>query len=272
MAKINLYSHAWCEVVFFGKNKEYGAYDLRKQSGKRHLIAFVIVLFVCVLSLLLPTIINKLVPAKTAEHMVDVTTLANLLLEENKPKEEVIHEQAPPPPPLKSTIKFTIPVVKKDEEVNEEDEVKTQEQLNESNLTISMKDVQGTDEENGLDVADLEKHEEITESSSPDKPYLFVEQKPEFPGGEAELRKFLSDNVVYPVIAQENGVKGTVFVAFVVGPDGKISRIKVLRGFDKTCEDEAIRVIKAMPPWKPGKQNGVAVYVQYTVPIKFDLR
>ncbi|MDR2847768.1 MAG: TonB family protein [Bacteroidales bacterium] len=272
MAKINLYSHDWCDVVFLDKNKEYGAYDLRKQSGKRHLIAFVLVLAVIILALVLPTIIESVMPART-EHMTEVTTLADIKMEAPEEKQEQIHDDTPPPPPLKSTIKFTIPVIKEDEKVNEEDEVKTQEQLDESGLTISTQDMQGTDEENGLDIAELEKHEEIVETpSSEDAPYSFVEQKPEFPGGEAAFRTYLGENVKYPSIAAENGVKGTVYVEFVVSPDGKLSRVKVVRGFDKSCEDEAVRVIKLMPSWKPGKQNGKAVYVRFTVPIKFDLR
>jgi protein TonB len=270
MAKINLYSHEWCDVVFIDKNQEYGAYDLRKQSGKRHLIAFILVLVGIILALLLPGFIESVMPAKK-DVMTDVTTLVDIQVEEPEEHKDVIPE-APPPPPLMSSIKFTIPVVKKDEEVNDEEELKTQEELTQTDLQISIADVQGTDEENGVDIATLEVHEEITEQSSEDAPYAFVEQKPEFPGGDAEFRRFLSENIKYPAIAQENGVKGTVYVEFVVSPNGNLSRVKVIRGFEKSCEDEAVRVIKMMPAWKPGRQNGKAVYVRYTVPVKYDLK
>ncbi len=269
-SKIDLYTQAWCDVVFADKNREYGAYEMRKLSGRRHLTAFVVVIAVSVFALVLPTIIESVIPKKK-EMMTEVTSLANLEVEAAKPKEEVMKNFTPPPPPLKSTIKFTPPVIKKDEEVKEEDEIKTQEQLNETNLSISVKDVQGTDEEAGLDIAELEERKEIVEESSGEKPYTFVEQMPEFPGGEDEMRKYLNKNVVYPAVAQENGISGTVFVAFVVGPDGTITRAKVLRGFDKACEEEAMRVITKMPSWKPGRQNGKPVFVQYTVPIKFTL-
>ncbi len=269
--KIDLYTQAWCDVVFGDKNKEYGAYEMRMLSGRRHLLAFVIVIAACGLALALPAIIESVVPKKKVQ-MTEVTTLADIKVETAKPKEEIMKEFTPPPPPLKSTIKFTPPVIKKDEEVKEEDEIKTQEQLNETTMSISVKDVQGTDEETGLDIAELEERKEIVEESNVEKPYTFVEQMPEFPGGEDEMRKYFSKTVVYPIVAQENGVSGTVFITFVVGSDGSINRVKIARGFDKSCEDEAIRVISHMPRWKPGRQNGKPVFVQYTVPIKFDLR
>ena len=269
--KIDLYTQEWCDVVFVDKNKKYGAYEMRMLSGKRHLAAFLIVIAACGLALVLPTIVESVVPKKT-EHMVEVTSLADIKVETAKPKEEIMKDFTPPPPPLKSTIKFTPPVIKKDEEVREEDEIKTQEQLNETTMSISVKDVQGTDEETGLDIAELEERKEIVEESTIEKPYVFVEQMPEFPGGEDEMRKYLAKTMVYPTIAQENGIMGTVFVTFVVGPDGSITKAKVLRGFDRSCEEEALRVINKMPRWKAGKQNGKPVYVQFTVPIKFDLR
>ncbi len=271
MAKIDLYTQAWCDVVFVDKNKEYGAYEMRKLSGRRHLLAFIIVIVVCGLALALPAIIESVVPKKKVQ-MTEVTALADIKVETVKPKEETMKEFTPPPPPLKSTIKFTPPVIKKDEEVKEEDEIKTQEQLNESAMSISVKDVQGTDEEAGLDIAELEERKEIVEESTVEKPYVIVEQMPEFPGGEDEMRKYLAKTMIYPAIAQENGITGTVFVSFVIGPDGKITRAKIVRGFDRSCEEEAMRVINKMPSWKPGRQNGKAVFVQFTVPIKFELR
>ncbi len=267
--KINLYAQKWCDVIFVGKNKEYGAYEMRKLSGRRHLLAFVIVVAVCGLGLSIPTIIDTVAPKKK-ERMVEVTSLADIKVETPK-QEEIMKNFTPPPPPLKSTIKFTPPVIKKDEEVKDEDEIKTQEQLNESAMSISVKDVQGTNEETGLDIAELEDRNEITETSGTGKVYTFVEQMPEFPGGEDEMRKYLAQNVVYPVVAQENGISGTVFITFVVGIDGTISQVKVARGFDKYCDEEAVRVVKEMPHWKPGRQNGKPVYVQYTVPIRFEL-
>ncbi len=193
--KIDLYTQKWCDVIFAGKNKEYGAYEMRKLSGRRHILAFVIVIAACSFGLAIPSIIDRVAPKKI-EHMVEVTSLADIKVETPK-QEEVMKNFTPPPPPLKSTIKFTPPVIKKDEEVRDEDEIKTQEQLNETPMSISVKDVQGTDEETGLDIAELEDRNEITETSGEGKPYTFVEQMPEFPGGEEEMRKFIAKRRQY---------------------------------------------------------------------------
>ncbi|MCC7331549.1 MAG: energy transducer TonB [Flavobacteriales bacterium] len=103
--------------------------------------------------------------------------------------------------------------------------------------------------------------------------FTIVESMPEFPGGGQEaLFKYLQSEMKYPQIAKENGIQGTVFVNFVVGSNGKIKDVKVLRGVNKLLDDEAIRVVKAMPAWTPGKQRGKAVSVSYNLPIKFTLR
>jgi len=95
---------------------------------------------------------------------------------------------------------------------------------------------------------------------------------PTFPGGNEELGKYLGKNVVYPASAQENGIQGTVYVSFVVDKNGRISDVKVLRSVDTELDKEAIRVIKSMPAWIAGKQNGVPVRVAFTVPVKFVLQ
>ncbi len=103
--------------------------------------------------------------------------------------------------------------------------------------------------------------------------FMVVETMPEFPGGQAELFKFLSQNVKYPVIAQENGIQGRVICQFVVNKDGSIVDVEVVRsGGDASLDKEAVRVIKSMPKWKPGKQRGKAVRVKYTVPVNFRLQ
>jgi protein TonB len=95
---------------------------------------------------------------------------------------------------------------------------------------------------------------------------------PQFPGGEEELMKFLKNNITYPQMAKENGVQGTVYVTFEVSSKGKVINSKILRGIGSGCDEEALRVVKKMPVWKPGKQNGKSVNVQYNLPIKFILQ
>ncbi|MBV5315956.1 MAG: TonB family protein [Prolixibacteraceae bacterium] len=202
--------------------------------------------------------------------MVEVTTLSNIEIDQKKmekPKDIIIEK---PAPPLKSSIKFTPPVIKPDEEVQEEEVIKTQEELTKTEVTISIADVKGTDEENGVDIAEL--NNMIVEEDTTSQPFFIVEQMPEFPGGEAALRKYLANSVKYPVIATENGIQGKVFVNFVVEPSGNISNVKVTRGVDSSLDKEAVRVVKSMPKWIPGKQGGQAVRVSFTVPINFVLQ
>jgi len=101
--------------------------------------------------------------------------------------------------------------------------------------------------------------------------FTVVEEIPSFPGGEAERNKFLAENIVYPQQAVENGIQGTVYVSFIVNSDGKIEDVKILRGIGSGCDEEALRVLKMMPPWHPGKQNGRTVRVRYTMPVSFKL-
>jgi len=146
--------------------------------------------------------------------------------------------------------------------------IKTQEELTKTDVNISIADVKGNDEEHGQDIADLNASivEEVEEA-----PLTMVEQMPEFPGGEKALMKYLSTNIKYPRIATENGVQGRVYINFVVDKDGGISNAKVVRGVDASLDAEAMRVVKAMPKWIPGKQNGETVRVSYTIPINFVL-
>jgi protein TonB len=136
-------------------------------------------------------------------------------------------------------------------------------------VTISTADIKGTDEVNGMDIGDL--NNQIVGEDTISAPYVVVEQMPEFPGGESALRNYLSTSVKYPKIALENGIQGKVYISFVVDTNGGISNVKVTRGIDAALDKEAIRVIKAMPKWIPGKQNGQAVRVSFTLPINFVL-
>ena len=161
MAKIDLTSPEWCELIFKGKNKAYGAFKMRSESPKRHNLAMVIVLVIALVGFSIPTLIKIATPKQ----------------EEMKRVEPV----APPPPALKSSIKFTAPVIKKDEEVHEDDEIKSQQELTETKVAISIADVKGNDEENGKDIADLK--QVVTQAEpEPEKVFDMVEQMPTYPG------------------------------------------------------------------------------------------
>lgn len=271
LKNINLNSPEWCELVFTGKNKEYGAYELRKTSSSRHIRALLIVVAGAILVMVLPAIIKSVVPQHAKEQVLEVTALSDLKMETKVPEENVVRNiEAPPPPKLKSTIKFTPPVIKADKEVNDNEEIKTQEELTTSKMAISVADVQGTDSEDAIDIADLKDNKEVIQEES--KPYTAVEQMPEYPGGTTELLKYIAGHLKYPVIAAEQGIQGIVTIRFVVSPSGEVTDIQILRKLDPTCDKEAVRVIKSLPKWMPGKQNGRAVPVYFTVPVRFKLQ
>ncbi len=162
-------------------------------------------------------------------------------------KQEVKPE--PPPPPKTVTV---IDVVEDDMEIEDDIEIDVEADMEtevEEFVPIGM----GEEEEEEMEI------------------FTVVESMPEFPGGESALYKFLAKNIEYPQIANEGGIQGRVFVTFVVEKDGSITDVRVLRGIGGGCDEEAIRVVKSMPKWKPGKQRGKPVRVQYNLPIKFTL-
>ena len=271
MKNINLNAPEWCELVFAGKNKEYGAYELRKDSSRRHVRALLIVAACAVLIMVLPAIIERVAPHNAKEQVTEVTALSDLHMETKVPEENTVRNiEAPPPPVLKSTIKFTPPVIKADKDVNDKDEIKTQEELTTTKMAISVADVQGSDAADAVDIADLKDNKEVIQEET--TPYTAVEQMPEYPGGTTELLKFISTHLHYPVIAAENGIQGTVSIRFVVSPTGEVTSVEILRQLDPSCDKEAVRVIKTMPKWVPGKQNGRPVPVYFTVPVRFKLQ
>lgn len=276
MAKdVNLNSSEWIDLVFEGKNKKYGAYFLRSTSSKRHIVAFlVIIVFVGVVAAI-PTLLEVVKPNKEnlagVDEAYELSDLSDV--EEQVPEENLIKQElAPPPPPLKATIQFTPPVITEDEKVTDENQMKSQEELNESKVQVSVATVEGTNDKDAVDIADLKDHKVIVEEKVEEKPFVSVEQMPQFPGGQTELMKFVQSNLKYPTIAAENGIEGRVIVRFVVGRDGTVSDIEVQRGLDSSCDKEAIRVVKLMPKWIPGKQNGRAVPVYFTLPVLFKLQ
>ncbi len=274
MADIKLNSQLWCDLVFADKNKSYGAYKLRQSSSKRHIYAFVATLIIAILAAVIPMLVSevkKLRAANATEAIDQVLEMSQLDIEEQVPEENIIKEAAaPPPPPLKSTVRFVPPIIAPDEEVADDVEVHTQEDLLASREQISIADVIGDDDEHGIDIAELEDQKVKIEEAP--KVFEIVEQMPSFPGGQEEMMKWISSNLNYPVDAQERGVTGRVVIRFVVTKTGSVEDIQVLRGIDPSCDREATRVVKAMPKWNPGRQNGEAVAVYFNLPILFRLK
>ena len=277
MAKIDLISRDWTEMVFEGRNKEYGAYRLRKNAGKRNLYSL-ITIFIAALAIWGGISLVKFVESRTKS--VAQTSVAELsALNQPKKKAEVkqqkkvkLEQPEKVVERVKSSVKFTAPVIKKDNEVKPEDELKTQDELMSTKTAIGALDVKGNDDANGEVLKIKEAVAQPEPKPEVEKVFDVVEQMPSFPGGPSALMEWLSNNVKYPVVAQENGVQGRVIVSFVVERDGSITDVKVVRGVDPSLDKEASRVVRAMPRWIPGKQNGSAVRVKYNVPVAFRLQ
>ncbi len=282
MAKIDLYDPKWVDMVFAGKNKEYGAYQLRKGTSGRNIKSLLILVIAA--ALVGGFLAWKVIEQKQAEEQqaymeaMELAKLQQQAKKEEKKKEPVKPKIEPKKeiPVARETQKFTAPVIKKDELVKEENQVKQMDQLD-AKVAVGTKDEEGVKDRTVEAV-----RSDIAVAAPPPPPapkpevsnkvFDVVEEMPSFPGGQAALMSFLSSNIKYPVVAQENGVQGRVIVGFVVERDGSITDVKVMRSVDPSLDREAQRVVKAMPRWKPGKQNGSAVRVKYTVPVVFRLQ
>lgn len=277
MSKIDLISSDWVDLVFEGRNKAYGAYRLRKSTTKRNILAMVAVVLLLIVAFIILTVKNFVDEQRAKVAMTQVTELTNYKQPEKKA--EVKQKKVEVEPErvverVKSSIKFTAPVIKKDEEVKPDEELKTQDELMSTKTAIGTFDVKGNDDANGevLKAKEVIAEPEPPKHEEENKVFDIVEQQPMFPGGQTALMKYLSEHTKYPVVAQENGVQGRVTVQFVVEKDGSISDVHVLRGVDPSLDKEAVRVVKSMPRWTPGKQNGINVRVNYRVPVLFRLQ
>ena len=278
MAKIDLISNEWADIVFQGRNKVYGAYQLRRGTSKRNIWAMVFVAAVAAVAYLGLAAYNSYQASQKAKFeaemeasLIETKKQAKVEKKTEAPKVEQVQKVEK----VKSSIAFTPPVIKKDSEVKPEEEMKTQDELKETKTAIGAFDVKGNDEAGGTvlkAVEDIATPEPPKQEAEQNKVFDVVEQQPQYPGGMGALNQWLASNIKYPVMAAENGIEGRVVVQFVVERDGSVSGVHVVRGVDPSLDKEATRVVSAMPKWIPGKQNGSAVRVKYTVPVTFRLQ
>lgn len=257
------------DIVFEYRNKNYGAFFLRKIYNKHVTIATIIAIALFILFISAPLIAKYLGGGDDSSKVAQVEKVVELAEPpslENKPPPPPPELPPPPPPPVVSTVKFTPPVIKKDEEVREEEEIPDQKEL--EDVVIATETVVGnTTEEVLVEAAPTEVGEVVDNQI-----FTFVEQNPEFPGGLEAMYKYLGKNIRYPAVASRNGLEGNVILQFVVGKEGEISDIQVVKSLGGGTDEEAIRVVKTMPKWAPGKQNGRSVNVRYTLPVRFKLQ
>lgn len=293
MAKdVDLSSKEWTDLIFEGKNKEFGAYALRQASDRRHNLAVIYVIAGLALILICAWLygmykadkeraenerIAELIASIEQQQFEELQAELDIPEEEENQMEQ--EEEIPEPEEeealaeeILNTEKFTEFLVQKDEDVKEE--VKSADEVKDTSTALgSVNFDQGTDD---LNIVREHKNEVIVEDKKPvveeTKVFTSVEQMPQFPGGEAELLKWISTHIKYPAIAMENNVQGKVVVQFVVTRDGSIGEVKIARGKDPDLDKEAMRVVKTLPKFIPGKMNGQAVNVWYTLPINFKLQ
>ncbi len=285
MAKdVDLSSKEWRDLIFEGKNKDFGAYKLRSESDARHnkavlwtIIGLIVVLAGCYVY----GIYNDYKIAQREAEILAAAEMAEMAALEQEPEEEVeeeevqqrVEEQQPEalPEEILNTMKATEIAIAADEEVVEE--IKSQDEIKESTTALGSTNFdQGTDD---INVVREYKEEVIVEEKAPvddNQVFQSVEQMPQFPGGEAALLKWISDHLRYPTMAAENNIQGRVVVSFVVTKTGKIGEVKILRARDPDLDKEAIRVVKSLPDFIPGKMNGQAVNVWYNLPVNFKLQ
>ena len=284
MAKdVDLSSKEWRDIVFEGKNKEFGAYEMRCGSVKRHTRAMIIVIIALAIILTFLILYMKGVFA-TPEEAETVATvdveLTNMDVEDVQEEEDVMEQiDIPEPEPeiqqIEEDVKqqlLTEAVIV--DVVDEDKKMQDQEKIKEDDSKISIKNVaEGAEDFTSQD--QMKKDVIVVEEPvkvEPEKIFDAVEQMPTFPGGDAALYKFIGDNLVYPAQAAEEGVSGRVTIRFVVERDGTVSQVTVARGKHPALDKEAKRVVSKLPKFIPGKQNGQTVRVFYTLPINFKLQ
>jgi len=259
MAKEKIITPVFDDIVFESRNKEYGAYTIRKKYSRTVIIAMFIGILILGTAVITPYLNAKALENRTkrAERQVEIK-MENL----DQPTETVAPPPPPPPPPAE--------VVQQQKYIPPEvvDSIKPEEMV--QLMTMDEAQVEVKNEE-VVEVVQVVK-EEVQEEEAEPEPFVVVEEMPMFPGGDVALLKYIGENTVYPEVAKENNIQGRVVVRFCVTAKGGVSQVSILKGVDPELDEEAKRVVNTLPAFKPGKQGGKPVPVWYMVPITFTLK
>ena len=259
MAQEKINAPAFDDIVFEVRNKEYGAYKLRKRYNRNVSIALLIGILILATAIITPYLNAKASENRTkrAERQV-VVKMENL----DQPNQQVAPPPPPPPPPtdVVQQQRYVPPQVV--DSIKPED-VKQLMTADQAQTEVTNKEV--------VEVVQQVK-EEVQEAEAEQTPFVVVEEMPMFPGGDPALLAYIAANTQYPEIAKENNIQGKVIVRFCVTSKGGVNQVSVLKGVDPELDKEAIRVVTTLPTFKPGKQGGKPVPVWYMVPIAFTLK
>ncbi|MDE5842925.1 MAG: energy transducer TonB [Muribaculaceae bacterium] len=288
MAKnVDLTSKEWRDIVFADKNKEFGAYELRRQSDRRHNLAALYALIGLVVVVLLIIGYSKYSDYKAEQDRLALIEERERMqaLEVEMPEDEAPEEEDVPdqkmememptvPEEVLATVQVTqIAIVDADKVKNEVVDMETQKEDNTARGVVNQEGADDVDKFKAVQEAVVVKEEPVVEKKpEPEKIFVAVEQPAEFPGGQAAMMKWLSNNIRYPESAQQNGISGRVVVKFVVERDGSVSSPTIVKGVDRDLDQEALRVVKRMPKWQPGKNNGQPVRSYFNLPVTFRLQ
>ncbi len=258
MAKEKVNAPAFDDIVFEVRNKEYGAYRLRKRYNRTVLVAMLVGIIILSTAIITPYINAKSIGNRKAKAELQV----EIKLENLDAPENVAPPPPPPPPPADviQQAKYVPPVVVDSIKPEETSQLMT---ADEANVEVKNEEV--------VEVV-AEVKEEVQEAEPEEVPFVVVEEMPMYPGGDVELLKYIGEHTNYPEVAKENNIQGRVIVRFCVTAKGGVSQVSILKGVDPELDAEAIRVVNTLPAFKPGKQGGKPVPVWYMVPITFTLK
>jgi len=270
MAKIDLTSNEWRELIFQDRNKEFGAFKMRSESESRHNLAMLIVVAFVIVGLSIPKFLN-LEKSNQQEDKLGVVDLMQINHPETEKEiEREVKPIAPPLPEFAKSIRFIVPVIMDDvADLNESEGIPSQSVLNNSDAVVSTVSEEGS--ANGTILKSEWREEQAGSLDGNEVVYTSIEQMAQFPGGESELLKYISKNLIYPAKDLENNVQGKVVLRFVVSKTGLVNNVEIIRSLTPTSDNEAIRVVRSLPRFIPGKQNGVNVSVWYILPISYKL-
>ena len=274
---IKLNSSDWCDLIFENKNKAYGAYKLRQTSTRRHVIAFVVTLLFVGTIAAIPSLLDAAKVKGIISGGIDESYVVAEYEEPKKEEEEIVppKQETVPKEQLRAAIKYDAPVIVDNDQVKPENELKpVSEVLNGKGVIANYENPNGSNNPNAPSPEVILTQQAVTNTKTEKDPVLKIApQMPQYPGGTAELMRFLNSNIKYPTIAIENRIEGQVVVTFVVEKDGSITGVKVVKSLDPSCDKEALRVVSLMPKWVAGRlENGQSARVQFTLPVTYSIR
>jgi len=264
---VSIFSDSWIDLVFEGRNQQYGAFELRKQTPRNSIVAGFISLSLLAAAIIIPIAISLLIGhhppiiliPRDDSHVVTIDPIIDVPVP--------VAPKLPPPPPPPAHAAAANPIVVAPDIDVIISQLPPQDNINNNNTN-------NKSQPDGLANPGIPSPAEGIPApiDPPVNPFIVVEVMPVFPGGESALLRYVAENTHYPDFAKENGIEGTVYVQFVVDAKGYVTDVKVLHSVDKFLDREALRVIASLPKWTPGRQNGKEVPVQWVLPIRFQIK